>query len=95
MVTIAKMIEQQKELERKIAEQKENANQYLGEAIIDVLGIGYELLSTKKEAKEIAETIKSYLSENPFADEKENNDEAPATSTVENETTDVNEKQEY
>lgn len=95
MATIAKMIEQQKELERKIAEQKENANQYLGEAIIDVLGIGYELLSTKKEAKEVAETIKSYLSENPFADEKENDHEAPATSTVENETTDVNEKQEY
>lgn len=77
MASIAKMSEQLEQLEKRIEEQKINSEQYLGEALIDVLDIDYELLSTKKDSKEVAEMIKNHLNSNPFANEdneEQNND---------------------
>lgn len=79
MASISKMNEKLEQLEKKIEEQKQVSNEYLGEAIIDVLDIDYELLSTKKDSKEVAETIKNALKSNPFSnksiEEKDNNSE--------------------
>ena len=88
MASITKMNEKLKELEARIEEQKKISEQYLGEAVIDVLKIDYELLSTKKECREIAETILNNLNNNPFSTENNEN-------KTENNGFDINEQSDY
>lgn len=74
MASIKNLLERQKDLEKRIEEQKDKSHEYLGEEIIKELGISYELVSTKKDTKEVVEMIKESLSINPFKDdENENN----------------------
>jgi len=66
LVDISKKLEKIKQLEKQIEKEREKVNSNLGEELIQQLGIDYELLSTKKEIKEVVQDIKNSMNSNPF-----------------------------
>ena len=83
MVDISKKLEKIEKLEKQIEEEKKTN---MGEELIQQLGIDYELLSTKKEIKEVVQDIKNSMNSNPFQtpkyDEKSSDTESNSNKQI-------------
>ncbi|MGH2075884.1 hypothetical protein [Aerococcus urinaeequi] len=71
MANLEKLLKQQEELLERIAKEKKETHETLGEELIKQLAISYDDLATKKSIKEAVELIKESLSSNPFTDSDE------------------------
>jgi len=86
LVDISKKLEKIEKLEKQIEEEKKTIHTNMGEELIQQLGIDYELLSTKKEIKEVVQDIKNSMNSNPFQtpkyDEKSSDTESNSNKQI-------------
>ena len=72
MANIEKMLQQQRELEKKIQEQKEKVYYDFGKELINTLEIPFDLIGSKKDIQNVVEEIKNNLVSDLFEINEDN-----------------------
>lgn len=90
MANIEKMLQQQRELEKKIQEQKEKVYYDFGKELINTLEIPFDLIGSKKDIQNVAEEIKNNLGSDLFEISNDNEDNVEDQNNSENSNDELN-----